>query len=69
MNTEITISKPTHKATRVLQCIRDGREWRASWETVEEITSSGWARFLGYDDVEDPRDVRWELTEAGKAVI
>ena len=47
--------KPSSKAIRVLKCIRDEQSWRASWETVEEITSMGWAIFFGLDDVEDPR--------------
>ena len=61
--------KPSSKAIRVLKCIRDEQSWRASWETVEEITSMGWAIFFGLDDVEDPRDTRWELTDTGRDVL
>lgn len=61
--------KPSAKVMRVLRKIKANESWRASWETVEEITAGGYARFLGFDDVNDPRDCRWVLTALGAKIV
>jgi hypothetical protein len=62
------MSKPTAAARKVLNAIADGKSWRGSDKSVIEITSAGWAKFLGLDEV-PARECRWTITDAGLSAI
>ena len=61
--------KITRTIRRVLKAIDCGEQWKATTDTVVAITDGGLAVLRGLEDVKDPRDVGWELTDAGREVV
>jgi len=67
----MTINKPSRNAIKFLQAKAEGRDYRASHKTIDEVLEKGLAFFKGLGSVDHSIGERpaWHLTDAGKAAI